>query len=129
MPWWLGGRDRGKAGKENGESDGQADRPGNRMAGVVHLVNDRGHFVLVKSISGGRVQVNEGTLWMTYDANGKPSAEIKVSAERKGVFVVADIVKGSPNRGDSVVLHGLMDNKGEIKTVTTANGKEKQILE
>ena len=114
---------------ETDEADDQPGVPGNRMAGVVHLVNDRGHFVLVKSITGGRIKVPEGTVWMSYDANGKPSAKLKVSEERKGVFVVADIVNGSPSRGDTVVLHGLMDKEGKINTVTSPDGKEKQILE
>ena len=126
MPWWLGGRDRAKV-----ESDKPPDVnvPGNRLTGVVHLVNDLGHFVLVKSISGRRVKVMENTIWMSYDANGRPSAKLKVSAERKGVFVVADIIEGRPNRGDSVVLHGLMDKNGKITTVTAPGSGEKQILE
>jgi hypothetical protein len=99
------------------------------MTGVVHLVNDRGNFVLVKSISGARLAVAKNTIWMSYDSSGKPSAKLKVSAERKGVFVVADIVEGSPNRGDSVVLHGVMDVKGKVKTVPTPGGGVKQILE
>ena len=75
------------------------------------------------------MNVAENTVWMSYDTNGRPSAKLKVSAERKGVFVVADIVEGTPSRGDSVVLHGLMDQKGKIKTVTTPGDQEKQILE
>lgn len=129
MPWWFGGRDRNKTAESEIEDKTQPDVPGNKMAGVIHLVNDRGHFVLVKSISGGRLNVAENTVWMSYDSNGKPSAKLKVSAERKGLFVVADIVEGIPNRGDSVVLHGLMDKEGKIKTVTKSGGEEKQILE
>lgn len=103
--------------------------PGNKEAGVVHLVNDRGRFVLVKSLSGTRPDVTAGTTWMSYDPSGRPSAKLKVSAERKGVFVVADIIEGFPSRGDSVILHGVMDQKGKVTTVTESDGKEKQILE
>lgn len=126
VPWWFGGRDRTKP---EVEEKPVASVPGNRVAGVVHLVNDRGHFVLVKSLSGGKMDVAEGTVWMSYGPNGKPSAKLEVSAERKGVFVVADIVEGVPDRGDSVVLHGLMNKKGEVITVTTPDGKKKQVLE
>jgi len=126
MPWWLGGRDRTKVAAEENPAPSV---PGNRVAGVVHLVNDRGRFVLVKSLSGGKMEVAEGTVWMSYGSNGKPSAKLEVGAERKGVFVVADIVEGAPNPGDSVVLHGLMDKKGEVTTVTTPDGKKNQVLE
>ncbi len=126
MPWWFGGRDR--TGGEP-EAEGQEKVPGNRVAGVVHLVNDRGHFVLVKSLSGRKLDVTEGTVWMSYGRDGKPSAKLEVSEERKGAFVVADIIEGVPDRGDSVVLHGLMGKKGEVTTVTSPDGEEKQILE
>lgn len=129
IPKLFGKKEKAEKAETKLEEEASPGVPGNRMAGVVHLVNDRGHFVLVKSITGGRIQVPEGTIWMSYDASGKPSAKLKVSEERKGVFVVADIVKGSPSRGDSVVLHGLVDKKGKIKTVTSPDGKEKQILE
>jgi len=129
IPKLFGGKDKTKADETRIEDDDSPGVPGNRMAGVVHLVNDRGHFVLVKSSTGGRIKVPEGTVWMSYDANGRPSSKLKVSEERKGVFVVADIVNGSPSRGDTVVLHGLMDKEGKINTVTSPDGKEKQILE
>ncbi|MFK5923685.1 MAG: hypothetical protein QM496_16010 [Verrucomicrobiota bacterium] len=133
IPQLFGGKD--KAEKEAKEAEEKADSaadenvPGNRVVGVVHLVNDRGRFVLVKSVSGGRSMVAAGTTWMTYDANGRPSAKLKVSSERKGAFVVADIVKGSPNRDDSVILHGLMNKKGDVTTVKTPGGEKKQVLE
>ncbi len=131
IPQLFGGKDKKKVGGTEGKADSTDDEnvPGNRTVGVVHLVNDRGRFVLVKSVSGGRSMVAAGTTWMTYDANGKPSAKLKVSSERKGAFVVADIVKGSPNRDDSVILHGLMNKKGDVTTVTTPGGEKKQVLE
>lgn len=119
----------GDKNKAKAATEQEANVPGNRAAGVVHLVNDRGRFVLVKSLTGGRSNVAVGTTWMAYDANGKPSAKLKISGERKGAFVVADIVKGSPSRGDSVVLHGLMNKKGAVTTATGAEGEKRQVLE
>ena len=58
-----------------------------------------------------------------------PSAKLKVSSERKGPFLVADIIEGMPSRGDSVVLHGLMDSQGKVKTADLPGGGERQILE
>ncbi|MCF6313667.1 MAG: hypothetical protein L3J39_14575 [Verrucomicrobiales bacterium] len=127
MPSFFGAKKEKK--KAASEALAASKVPGNKEAGVVHLVNDRGRFVLVKSMSGGRPKVSAGTTWMSYDPSGRPSAKLKVSEERKGVFVVADIIEGFPSRGDSVVLHGVMDRKGEITTVTGPDGKEKQILE
>jgi len=129
LPSLFGGKNKADADAAKAAAEQEANVPGNRAAGVVHLVSDRGRFVLVKSLTGGRSKVAAGTSWMSYDANGKPSAKLKVSGERKGVFVVADIVKGSPNRGDSVVLHGLIDKKGTITTAGGGDGEEKQVLE
>ncbi len=128
IPKLFGGKDKVEVDGEGGP-DHKSNVPANRAAGVVHLVNDRGRFVLVKSLSGGRSNVTAGTIWMAYDSNGKPSAKLKVSAERKGAFVVADIVRGTPGRGDSVVLHGVMDKKGAVTTVTDPDGKKRQVLE
>jgi hypothetical protein len=129
LPKLFGAKDKKQVESVDNGSDEGPGVPGNRMTGVVHLVNDQGRFVLVKSITGGWVNAGENTIWMSYGANGKPSAKLKVSAERKGVFVVADIVEGAPSQGDKVVLHGLMDKKGKVTTVKTPGGGEKQILE
>ncbi|MEM7010719.1 MAG: hypothetical protein AAF585_04465 [Verrucomicrobiota bacterium] len=46
-----------------------------------------------------------GTIATTLDAEGNPSAvEMRISAERKNSFLVADILRGSPKAGQMVIV-------------------------
>jgi hypothetical protein len=70
-----------------------------RLVGVVALVNSDGGFVLIDCgtnpapSSDGNLKCKSGEV---------ESAELRVSEIRRHPFVIADIVKGTPNKGDLV---------------------------
>jgi hypothetical protein len=70
-----------------------------RLIGVVKLVNSEGGFVLIDSGTNPAPN-SEGVL--KCKTGGVESAELKVSEIRRHPFVIADIVKGTPNKGDLV---------------------------
>jgi hypothetical protein len=74
-------------------------RPDPRLIGVVKLVNTDGGFVLIDSGTNPAPN-NQGTLKCM--AGGVETAELRVSEIRRHPFVIADIVKGAPNKGDLV---------------------------
>ena len=70
-----------------------------RLIGVVKLVNSEGRFVLIDSGTNPAPN-SEGILkCRTGEAE---SAELRVSEIRRHPFVIADIIKGTPNKGDLV---------------------------
>lgn len=73
-------------------------------SGTITFVNLGVGFVLI-DVEGG--DLKEGTALKSFAPgvsfeNGQESAILKVSAERRRPFVVADIVKGKPSPGDVV---------------------------
>ena len=72
---------------------------GPQMVGTVALVNEEGRFVLVDV--GSLYSPTPGTaLKCFYD--GEETAVLAVTAERMRPHIAADIVKGTPHRGDKV---------------------------
>ncbi len=67
-------------------------------------------FVLIRSSRS--LKLKPGTEMMTYNGAGRPTSKLSLSPEKKGAFVVADIVQGSPGKGDRVVAMGLYDLSG-----------------
>ena len=70
-----------------------------RLIGVVKLVNSEGGFVLIDS---GTNPAPSGEGNLKCRTGGVESAELRVSEIRRHPFVIADIVKGTPNKGDLV---------------------------
>lgn len=70
-----------------------------RLIGVVKLVNSEGGFVLIDSGTNPAPN-SEGNL--KCKTGGVESAELRVSEIRRHPFVIADIVKGTPIKGDLV---------------------------
>jgi hypothetical protein len=70
-----------------------------RLIGVVKLVNIDGGFVLIDSGTNPAPN-SEGAL--KCKTGGVESAELRVSEIRRHPFVIADIVKGTPVKGDLV---------------------------
>jgi hypothetical protein len=68
--------------------------------GRVELVNEDGHFVLVETSL--TQPPAEGTTLRAY-TGGIVSAELKVTGVRRKPFLVADLVSGTPTKGDVVV--------------------------
>jgi hypothetical protein len=70
-----------------------------QLIGVIALVNSEGRFVLIDSGTNPAPNT-EGIL--KSKTGGVESAELRVSEIRRPPFVIADIVKGTPIKGDMV---------------------------
>jgi len=68
--------------------------------GVIELVNADARFVIVHL--NANAPLPAGTELTSLNATGQPS-KLKVTPERKNIFITADIVSGSPQKGDSVL--------------------------
>ncbi len=71
-----------------------------RLVGTVTLVSDEPVFVLIDN--GSLPAPAAGTVLTINAPPGGTPVELKVTAIRKPPFVVADIVKGAPKKGDQV---------------------------
>ncbi len=65
--------------------------------GTVELVDEAGEFVLVRSRRG--LQLEPGSHLTIHGDQGETVATVSVSPARKGPFLTADIVSGSPKKG------------------------------
>lgn len=81
-----------------GESVGA--RVGLRKIGTVMLVNEAGKFVLIETGLLGAPGL--GVVLKTV-RGGADTGSLSVSNERRGSVITADIVSGSPARGDDVM--------------------------
>jgi hypothetical protein len=78
-------------------SDGTKGEP--RLIGKVAMVNTEGHFVLLECDAWSAPAEATALKCFRYTAE---TAILSASRERRGEYVVADIVKGTPQRGDEV---------------------------
>jgi len=69
------------------------------FVGTVTLVSEDPSFVLIDN--GSLPSPAAGTV-LTINSPGTPPVEMKVTRIQKPPFVVADIVKGAPKKGDRV---------------------------
>ena len=69
------------------------------FVGTVTLVSEDPSFVLIDN--GSLPSPTAGTV-LTINGPGTPPVEMKVTRIQKPPFVVADIVKGTPKKGDRV---------------------------
>jgi hypothetical protein len=84
--------------KLNVAATSEADsRLGAKAAGEVVYVDGGGGFVLLRARAGLTLAPEQ-----ELECRGK-DARIKVTLERKGVFVAADIMSGEPDVGDAVI--------------------------
>ena len=70
-----------------------------RLVGTVTLVDEPGRFVL---IDGGFLPPPSAESTLETFTAGAESGVVKVGADRRRPFVIADIVKGAPRKGDQV---------------------------
>jgi hypothetical protein len=77
-----------------------ATEPAVILIGRVEMVNDDHDFVLIQT--QGSVRLPEGTELSITAADGA-EARVKTSPERKGSFLTADIISGTPSRGEAVL--------------------------
>ena len=78
-------------------SDGTKGTP--KQAGAILFVNAEGGFVLIDS--HGWSPPTEGTALKVMH-EGKAAGVVTVSSERRGSHIIADIVTGTPRKGDQV---------------------------
>lgn len=78
--------------------------------GIIELVNPDAQFVIVHL--NANAPLPAGTELTSLNATGQP-AKLKVTPERKNIFITADIVSGSPQKGDSVL-------RGNVPTTPAA---------
>jgi len=100
-------------------------KPDSASIGTVHMVDHTHDFLLIRS--SRNTSIEYGTPLISQRPSGRQSAELKLSPERKGAFLVADIVKGSPDVGDIVKLVGATD--GQSGGVVPIANDEVQVLE
>ncbi len=108
MPAFLGGKKEKDEVALPKEEKPSPPLPTEFPIGSIQMVRGDENFVLIRSSKAMNLEV--GTEMMTYALNGKPTSKLKLSPERKGSFVVADIVQGNPQKGDRVVAMGVMDS-------------------
>ena len=70
-----------------------------RLVGTIVAVNETGRFVLIDA--GSYEPAASGSALKSF-SGGKETGVLAVSTERKPPFVIADIVGGSPQKGDEV---------------------------
>ena len=78
-------------------SDGTKREP--RLIGHVAMVNTLGNFVLLECDAFAAPSAGTAVKCLRY---GAESAILTIGTERRSALVVADIVKGTPARGDEV---------------------------
>ncbi|MCB1229229.1 MAG: hypothetical protein KDN19_03120 [Verrucomicrobiae bacterium] len=94
--------------------------------GSVHLVHEAGGFVLIRT--GRTTEIKPEADLVTFDEQGRPTGKLKLSPERKGAFLAADIVEGHPAVNDRVVMFGYLDGQGEIR-FENLGGDQDEVLE
>jgi hypothetical protein len=70
--------------------------------GTVHLVDTAGNFVLIRS--SRMLLLEPDTMITVFDDRGDIAATLKVSPARKGAFLTADILSGTPKTGQQAVM-------------------------
>ena len=86
--------------RKNRKSAPVAPLPDSVALGTIEMVNGDQKFVLIHGLD--RTGVPADTEVSSHNEAGE-TARLKVSAERKGVFLTADILSGQPQKGDTIV--------------------------
>jgi hypothetical protein len=123
---WIFGKRKEEAPKEKPKSAPDP-IPRKVPVGTIHLVHDQGGFVLI-ALAAIPAIPDQAEL-MTYSAEGKPTGKLRVSPERKGNFMVADILGGHPQAGDQVVHFGMAGPDGELMSGSEMGPGIPEVLE
>lgn len=70
--------------------------------GSIHMIDPEGRFVLIRS--SRTFQVDSGTRMTSYSGDGTITGIFEVSPARKGAFLTADILQGTPRSGEQVLM-------------------------
>lgn len=77
--------------------------------GTVHMVDQGGQFVLIKS--SRTTELEPDAQIISYGPDARMSSHLKASPARKGAFLTADLVDGLPSVGDLVMVVQSMSRK------------------
>ncbi len=89
-----------------------------KVIGVIELVNPEQNYVLINCEH--RVDIPAGTEIISQGTNGT-DAKLRVTPERKGNYITADITQGTPQLRD-LVLYQIKRDAPPPPTTTTASG-------
>lgn len=89
-----------------------------KVIGVIELVNPEQNYVLINCEQ--RVDIPAGTEIISQGTNGT-DAKLRVTPERKGNYITADITQGSPQLRD-LVLYQVKRDAPPPPTTATASG-------
>ncbi len=96
--------------------------------GSLHVVRPDEGFVLIRS--SRFLQMEPGTDIVTYGNGGAETSRLRVSPAKKGQFVTADILSGSPSVGDQAVMdYAVSRPDNGTTTPGFGGGDEIQVLE
>lgn len=98
--------------------------------GVVEHVDAAGEFVLIRSRRG--TQFEPDSILTIYSDSGQAVARVKVSPARKGPFLTADIVDGTPAVGNPVTADYATrspSREASAGGAVPSSGQEVQVLE
>lgn len=98
--------------------------------GLVQHVSPEGDFILIRS--SRLIQVEPGTILTVYGESGQAVGHVRVSPERKGSFLTADIVDGTIRNGNQVTMDYTPPSKTEEGISNASDGgsgRDVQILE
>lgn len=96
--------------------------------GTIHHVDAEGGFVLIRS--SRHLQVEPGTVISVIDEAGAIAASVQVSPARKGQFLTADILSGTPRGGQQTLMEHVRVAPGSpTPTPGSAGDDEIQVLE
>lgn len=96
--------------------------------GSLHVVRPEEGFVLIRS--SRFFQIEPGTDIITYGNGGTETSRLRVSPAKKGQFVTADILSGSPKVGDQAVMDYAVARPGDGATTPGVGGDDEiQVLE
>ncbi len=118
--------------KDKQAQSGMAEKMGSMRIpiGTVHLVNDGGRFVLIRSSRA--LKIEPGTVIDIIGSGGAPVASATVSPARRGQFLTADIVSGVPATGNQVLMNYTAkepETAGAPMAQGAALGGDVQVLE
>ena len=96
--------------------------------GTIHHVDPAGGFVLIRS--SRILQIEPGTIISVLGDDGTPVGSVEVSPARKGQFLTADILSGTPLAGQRTLMEYTQPTPGAPAPVPGGAGDDDiQVLE
>lgn len=114
-------------GEKGQEAAAPAPEPMRLPTGTVELVDEAGGFVLIRS--GRGLVLEPGTVLTIHGDRGEEVATVSVSPAKKGPFLTADIVAGTPLRGQTSTMAHLPATGGPNPFPTGPDDGAVQVLE